>query len=1040
MYDRNTVSAFNENTVEQATLEWLRSMGYEYQFGPDIAPEEPNAERDSYREVLLLGRLKGALVRLNPGVPQAALDEAIRKITTPEHPGLMQNNRAFHKMFTDGLEVETLENGQTLGRRVQLVDYAHPDHNNWLAVNQFTIQDGQIERRPDVLVFLNGIPVAIFELKNLKDEKATVKKAYDQLQTYALQIPRLFVYNVLEMISDGIEARLGCLGAEFERFVAWKTITGQEVLSESLETLTKGVFDKGRLLQLVRHFVTFEDDSKKITKKVAAYHQFHAVQKAVASVLEASRETAEEGRKGRGGVIWHTQGSGKSLTMTFFAGKLVLEPALQNPTILVITDRNDLDDQLFDTFSYSASLLRQNPVQAESRSQLRDLLSVQSGGVVFTTIQKFLPEERGDKYPTLSLRHNIVVLVDEAHRTQYGFEAKVDELGRTVYGFARNLRDALPNATYVGFTGTPIEFGDERNTRAVFGDYIDVYDIERAIKDNATKPIFYESRLAKLSLEEGEKPKLDEQFEEVTEEEEVESREKLKSKWAQLEALVGTPKRLGQIADDLIKHFESRQMALKGKGMVVCMSRRICVDLYNTLIERRPHWHHKDDDQGFLKVVMTGSANDPTQWQSHIRSKARNKEIAKRFRDPDSDFQLVIVRDMWLTGFDVPSLHTMYLDKPMKGHNLMQAIARVNRVFKDKPGGLVVDYIGIANSLKEALAVYTESGGKGEPVLNQDLALRAFEEKLSVCRGIFYGFDYSDFLEGTPSEKLAILREAQDFVLGLHSGRERFLKAATELSQAFALIAATDEGAKAQDEVVFFLTVKAALAKPEEGQREQTKADLGAAIQQLIDKAIAPSGVIDIFEAAGLQKPDISILSEAFLAEVREMPQRNLAVEMLERLLNGEIKLKSKKNLVESKAFSEKLLAALNKYQNRAIETAQVIEELIALAREMRESRNRGEKLGLSEDEVAFYDALEVNDSAVEVLGDETLKAIAREVAQTIRKNTTIDWDKREQVRANLRRLVKRVLRRYGYPPDKQEKAVLTVLEQAELLSESYVS
>ncbi len=1034
------MSVFNENTVEQAALEWLRSMGYEYRFGPDIAPGEAQAERESYREVLLMGRLRDALTQLNPGVPQAALDEAVRKITTPEHPSLMQRNRAFHRMLTDGLEVETLWQGQTRGWRVQLVDYAHPENNHWLVVNQFTIQDGPIERRPDVLVFLNGIPVVVFELKNLKDERATVKKAYDQLQTYALQIPQLFVYNVLQVISDGLEARLGCLGAEFERFVAWKTVTGQEVLPESLETLVKGVFDPVRLLQLIRHFVTFEDDTQRITKKVAAYHQFHAVQKAVASVLAASLEGAEEGRRGKGGVIWHTQGSGKSLTMAFFAGRLVLEPALQNPTIVVITDRNDLDDQLFDTFSYSAQLLRQQPVQAESRAHLRQLLSVPSGGVVFTTIQKFLPEERGDRFPTLSERRNVVVLVDEAHRTQYGFEARLDELGRIVYGFARNMRDALPNATYVGFTGTPIEFGDERNTRAVFGDYIDIYDIERAIADNATKPIFYESRLAKLSLDEAERPRLDEAFEEVTEGEEQEGRERLKSKWAQLEALVGTPKRIAQIADDLIAHFEQRQTALKGKGMVVCMSRRICVELYNALIQRRPQWHNPADDKGFLKVVMTGSAGDPTEWQAHIRSKARNKEIAKRFRDPESEFRLVIVRDMWLTGFDVPSLHTLYLDKPMKGHNLMQAIARVNRVFRDKPGGLVVDYIGIATSLREALAVYTQSGGQGQPVLDQDLALRAFEDKLSVCRGIFHGFDYADFIEGSPAEKLALLPNAQDFVLGLRDGLERFQKAATELSQAFALVAATDEGAKAQDEVVFFLTVKAALTKPSEGPRQQARADLGAAIQQLIDKAIAPTGVIDIFQAAGLQKPDLSILSEAFLAEVRALPQRNLAVEMLERLLRDEIKLKAKKNLVESRAFSEKLLAALNKYQNRAIETAQVIEELIALARELRESRNRGEKLGLGEDELAFYDALEVNDSAVQIMGDEALRTIARELAETVRRNTTIDWSVREQVRANLRRMVKRVLRKYGYPPDKQEKAAQGVLEQAELLSQAWVA
>ncbi|WP_299428157.1 type I restriction endonuclease subunit R [uncultured Meiothermus sp.] len=1030
------MNAFSENTVEQATLEWLRSMGYEYQFGPSIAPEEPKAERESYRQVLLLGRLRDALVRLNPGLPQAALDEAIRKIGTLEHPSLMQNNRAFHRMLTDGLEVEILWEGQPRGYRVQLLDYASPDNNNWLAVNQFTIQEGPVERRPDVLVFLNGIPVAIFELKNLKDERATVGKAYDQLQTYAQQIPRLFVYNVLQVISDGLAARLGCLGADFERFLAWKTVTGQEVLSESLETLTKGVFDRARLLQLIRHFVTFEDDTRNISKKLAAYHQFHAVQKALDSVKAASQGSAEEGKRGRGGVIWHTQGSGKSLTMTFFAGRLVLEPALQNPTIVVITDRNDLDDQLFDTFSYSAQLLRQQPVQAESRAHLRKLLAVQSGGVVFTTIQKFLPEERGDKFPTLSERSNVVVLVDEAHRTQYGFAARVDELGRTAYGFARNLRDALPNATYVGFTGTPIEFGDVRNTRAVFGDYIDIYDIERAIADNATRPIFYESRLARLSLEEAEKPKLDQQFEEVTENEERESRERLKSRWAQLEALVGTPKRIGQIADDLVRHFEQRQTALKGKGMIVCMSRRICVDLYNALTQRRPQWHHPADDKGFLKVVMTGSASDPAAWQAHIRSKARTKEIARRFRDPGSDFGLVIVRDMWLTGLDVPSLHTMYLDKPMQGHNLMQAIARVNRVFKDKPGGLVVDYIGIASSLREALAVYTQSGGQGQPVLDQDLALRAFEDRLSVCRGLFHGFDYTDFLEGTPAEKLEVLRDAQDFILDpkVLDGRERFLKAATELAQAFALIAATDEGARAQDEVAFFLTVRAALAKPTESQKQQARADLGAAIQQLIDKAIAPTGVIDIFEAAGLQKPDISILSESFLAEVRQMPQRNLAVEMLERLLSDEIRLRSKKNLIESRAFSEKLLAALAKYQNRAIETAQVIEELIALAREMRESRSRGERLGLSEDEIAFYDALEVNDSAVQVMGDEALKTIARELAETVRKNTTIDWSVREQVRANLRRLVKRVLRKHGYPPDRQEKAARVVLEQAELL------
>lgn len=1026
------MSNFNENTVELATLEWLAELGYQCIFGPDIAPGEPLAERNDYSEVLLLGRLESALQRLNPNASANALAEALRKISSPEHVTPMFNNRAFHQMLVNGLEVEVLVDGDVRGERIVLADFDNPDNNTWLAVNQYTIT-GSVERRPDVVVFLNGLPVAVIELKNAADDQATIEKAYQQLQTYQMQLPRLFVYNELLVISDGSKARLGCVGAELERFLPLKTVSGEEVLPESLDTLLKGVFEKKRLLEFIKHFVVFEDSGTAVTKKIAAYHQFHAVQKAVAKTLEAMVTDR------KGGVIWHTQGSGKSLTMVFFARKLILEPEMHNPTIVLITDRNDLDEQLFSTFARCSSLLRQTPVQAESRASLHDLLNVASGGVVFSTIQKFLPEEKGERFPTLSERTNVIVIADEAHRTQYGFEGKLDKEGRVNYGFAKHLRDALPNATYVGFTGTPVEFGDVRNTRDVFGEYIDIYDVQRAVEDGATVPIYYESRLAKLDLGESDKPKLDEDFEDITEDEEISDREKLKSTWARLEALVGTPKRLEQVAQDLVGHFEKRQKVLFGKGMIVCMSRRICVELYEEIIKLRPGWQSDKNTEGVLKVVMTGSASDPSEWQHHLRDKRGREAVSNYFKDAGSAMKLVIVRDMWLTGFDVPSLHTMYLDKPIKGHGLMQAIARVNRVFGNKPGGLVVDYLGVANNLREALQTYKRSGGQGDPAETQEQAVTVMDEKLGIARGLFHGFDYTDFLEGSPKDRVALIAPAQEHILAQRNGKERFLKVALELDKAFALAMPHDEAVKVEREVIFFQTIRAALGKSEERVPGQAKEDLHHAIQQLVDNAIAPRGVIDIFAAAGLQKPDISILSDGFLAEVRDMPYKNLAVDLLQKLLNDELKTSAKKNLVQSRKFSEKLAEAINKYQNRSVETAQIIEELIAMAKSYSEAQREGETLGLTDDELAFYNALEVDDDAVKIMGNEALCSIARELAKTVRENATIDWTVREQVRANLRRMVKRVLRKYGYPPTKQDEATQTVLEQARMSAEAAV-
>ena len=1041
-------SGVSESVVEQAALAWLESVGWAVRNGADIAPGEQAAERDDYGQVVLAQRLRDALSRLNRDLPSDAIDDAFRRLTRPEGTDLVAQSRAMHRLIVDGVNVEyRAADSEIRGAQARVIDFEEPTANDWLAVNQFSITENKHTRRPDVVLFVNGVPLAVLELKNAVDEGATIWSAWQQLQTYKAEITSLFATNALLAISDGVDARVGTLTAGREWFKPWRTIAG-EALADThmpeLQVVIEGLCAPRRFLDLVRDFIVFEDDGGgRLVKKMAGYHQFHAVQVAVRETLRASElyraggrvAEAPQGRYEAGtkpggklgdhrvGVVWHTQGSGKSLTMAFYAGRIIREPAMENPTIVMLTDRNDLDDQLFGTFARCQDLLRQPPVQADSRAHLRELLSVESGGVVFTTLHKFFPEEKGDRHPTLSERRNIVVIADEAHRSQYDF----------IDGYARHMRDALPHASFIGFTGTPIELADA-NTRAVFGDYISVYDIQRAVQDGATVPIYYESRLPKLALDEAERPHIDPEFEEATEGEEVERKEKLKSKWAQLEAVVGAEKRLAIVARDIVEHFEKRCEALEGKAMVVCMSRRICVELYAEIVKLRPQWANEDDGSGAIKVVMTGSASDPTEWQQHIRNKPRREALANRFRDPSDSLRIVLVRDMWLTGFDAPSLHTMYIDKPMRGHGLMQAIARVNRVFKDKPGGLVVDYLGLAQELKSALATYTESGGTGRTALDQEEAVAVMLEKYEVVCGLFHGFDWSKWTAGTPAERLGLLPAAQECILAQDDGKERYLRTVRELSQAFALAVPHVEALRIRDDVAFFQAVQAVLAKRAPGDARPEE-DLDHAVRQIISRAVAPEGVMDIFAAAGLAKPDISILSDDFLADVRGMPQRNLAVELLQKLLKGELGSRRRKNVVQARSFAEMLEQTIRRYQNRAIEAAQVIEELIALAKEMREAGARGEALGLNDDELAFYDALETNDSAVKMLGDDALRTIAQELVATVRKNVTIDWTMRENVRANLRVLVKRILRKYGYPPDKQERATQTVLEQAALLS-----
>ena len=1042
----------SEALVEELCVAWLENTGWHASHGSDLAPDAFDAERDDFGVVILERRLRDALERMNPEIGYDALDDAYRKLIAPHGTLLEVKNESFHRMLVNGVNVEYRDDdGRIRGGQVKVIDFEDVGMNDFLAVNQFAVVENKNSRRPDIVLFLNGLPLGIVELKNPTDEGATIWSAWQQLQTYKSELPTLFSMNELLLVSDGLEARVGTLTAGKEWFKPWRTISGLGVDDDSLvqlEVAIRGLCEPSRFLKAIRDFIVFEGDGGGVpVKKMAGYHQFHAVEKAVRETVRATQIIADGGALAdpgsgyetdaqpggapgdkRVGVVWHTQGAGKSLTMAFYAGRIVREPAMSNPTIVVLTDRNDLDDQLFGTFSRCRDLLRQTPTQAASRADLRQKLSVVSGGVVFTTIQKFFPDEKGDRHPMLSDRRNIVVIADEAHRSQYDF----------VDGFAAHIRDALPNASFIGFTGTPIE-AEDRSTKSVFGEHISTYDIRRSVDDGATVPIHYENRLAKLELNEDERPHIDEEFEEATEGEEIERKEGLKTKWAQIEAVVGTPKRLKLIAKDIVDHFEKRLDAMEGKAMVVCMSRRICVDLYDELVALRPGWHDDDDAKGEIKVVMTGSASDGPDWQRHIRNKGRREELAKRFRDSSDPFKLVLVRDMWLTGFDAPSLHTMYADKPMRGHNLMQAIARVNRVFKDKPGGLIVDYLGLAPALQVAVQTYTDNKGTGEPVkdLDKDTAVAVFMERYEVCEGLFHGFDWSVWVSGSVADRLSLLPAAQEHVLGLGNGRDRCLKKVRELSQAFALATPRDEVLAKRNGVAFFQAVRAALMKRDENERTPSE-DLDQAVRQIVANAVSPDGVIDIFEAAGLKKPDISILSDEFLAEVKTMERKNLAVELLRKLLQGEITKRRKRNVVQARSFAEMLEEALRKYRNRAIEAAQVIEELIELAREMREANARGEKLGLKEDELAFYDALGTNDSAVKVMGDEVLSEIARDLVKTVQGSVTIDWTIRETSRARLRVLVRRTLRRYGYPPDMQEKATDTVLEQAEVLSEGW--
>ena len=1039
------MTTFNESTVEEAAMDWLSSLGWETAYGPDIAPGTPDAERDNYTQVVLEGRLRDALERLNPDLDDEALERVLRRISNPDGPTPEARNRSFHLDLINGVTVDKrFPDGTVSGVPARILDFENPLDNDWLAVNQFSVQETQTTRRPDIMLFVNGLPLGIVELKNPADENTDIRDAWQQLQNYQVDMPTVFAMNEVQIISDGMLARIGPLTAGQEWFKPWRTMESEEpstLPTPELQVLLEGTCAPARFLTLIKDFTVFDNDgSGKLIKILAGYHQFHAVHAAVEQTLRATAlqkeaaqtEQASGTRHGgapgdrRIGVVWHNQGAGKSLTMAFFTGAIVREPAMENPTIVVLTDRNDLDGQLFGTFSRCRDILRQTPTQADSRADLRQKLSVNAGGVVFTTIQKFFPDEKGDTHKLLTDRRNIVVIADEAHRSQYGF----------IEGYARNMRDAMPNASFLGFTGTPIEL-DDANTQAVFGDYISVYDIKRSEEDKATVPIYYESRLTKLVLDEAEKPNIDPDFEEATEGEEIEHKEALKTKWAQLEAIVGSSERVKQIAQDMVDHFEARLEELDGKAMIVCMSRRICVELHRELVKLRPDWHDEDDTQGRIKVVMTGSASDPQEWQQHIRTKNRRDALGNRFRNPDDSFQIVLVRDMWLTGFDAPSLHTMYLDKPMQGHGLFQAITRVNRVFKDKPGGLVVDYLGLANDLRKAVDTYTQSGGQGRATFNQEDAVDLMLEKYEVCCGMFHGFDWTKWNTGTAQEKLVTTAGAQEHILAQENGRERYLQAVLDLSRAFALSVPNDEAIRIRDDVRFFQMVRTALLK--KAAADQTPiGDLDSAIRQIVSKAVASEGVVDIFAEAGLRKPDISVLSDEFLDEVKGMNHRNLAVDLLQKLIKGELSTRRRQNMVQARSFAEMLDNTIRRYQNRAIEAAQVIEELVALAKEIREATARGEELGLKEDELAFYDTLETNDSAVKILGDDILRVIAQELVETIRNNITVDWTLRESIRAEMRIKVRQILRKHGYPPDKEPKAIQNVIQQAESLSEDW--
>ncbi|EPO8040668.1 TPA: type I restriction endonuclease subunit R [Pseudomonas aeruginosa] len=1031
-----------EDQLEQETLGWLSELGYAHLYGPDIAHDGDNPERASYRDVLLTMRLRTAIARLNPQIPLAAREDALRQVLELGVPVQLSANRLFHRLLVGGVPVQYQKDGETRGDFVRLIDWADVRANEWLAINQFSIQGPKHTRRPDIILFVNGLPLVLLELKNPADVHADLVKAFDQLQTYKEQIPDVFHYNEILVISDGSEARMGSMSADIERFARWRTIDGVTVdpLGEfnELETLVRGVLQPAMLLDYLRYFVLFEDDGR-LVKKIAGYHQFHAVRAAIGQVVSASRP----GGTHKGGVVWHTQGSGKSITMTCFAARVMQEAAMENPTILVITDRNDLDGQLFGVFSLSQDLLREQPVQVATRGDLREKLANRpSGGIVFATIQKFMPGEDEDSFPVLSTRSNIVVVADEAHRTQYGFSAslKVPDLkvaeasARYQVGYAQHLRDALPNATFVAFTGTPVS-SEDRDTRAVFGDYIHVYDMQQAKEDGATVAIYYESRLAKLSLKDSELAHIDDEVDELAEDEEEDQQSRLKSRWAALEKVVGAEPRIKSVAADLVAHFEERIQAQSGKAMVVAMSREICVHLYNEIIALRPEWHDEDPEKGAVKIVMTGSASDKALLRPHIYPGQVKKRLEKRFKDPADPLQLVIVRDMWLTGFDAPCVHTLYVDKPMKGHNLMQAIARVNRVFKDKQGGLVVDYIGIANELKAALKEYTASKGRGRPTVDAHEAYAVLEEKLDVLRSLLHGFDYGDFLIG--GHKL--LAGAANHVLGLKDGKKRFADNALAMSKAFTLCCTLDEAKAVREEVAFLQAIKVLLTKRDISAQKKTDEERELAIRQIIGNAVVSGEVVDVFEAVGLDKPNIGLLDDEFLADVRNLPEKNLAVELLERLLEGEIKSKFASNLAQEKKFSELLDSVIKRYQNRSIETAQVIEELIEMAKKFAAASKRGEQLGLNDDELAFYDALANNEASVRELGDEILAKIAHELTASLRQNVTVDWSNRDSVRAKLRLLVKRILRKYRYPPDRQEEAAQLVLAQAETLCEAWI-
>lgn len=1032
---------FTEAELEQACVDWFGELEYEIKYGPDIAPDGEYSERSDYTEVILEERLQDALFRINIDIPRDGLEDAFRKIKYIDSPSLIERNKAFQKMITDGVDVSFRgKDGSSKYDKVWLFDFKAVYNNDWLAVNQFTIIENRVEKRPDVVIFVNGLPLVVIELKSSSNEEVGISEAYNQLQTYKGTIPSLFTYNSFMITSDGFNARAGTLTSNEERFMMWRTIDGVDIaptVVPQLEVLIKGMFDKERLLDIIKSFIHFQSDDEKDIKILAGYHQYYAVNKAIESTIEA---TSEKGDR-RVGVIWHTQGSGKSLSMVFYTGKLVL--TMNNPTIVVITDRNDLDDQLYGTFCKSEALLRQSPQQAECRGHLRELLNGRdSGGIIFTTIHKFAPEDKGDKVPVLTDRKNVVVIADEAHRSQYGFKADIVEgkdEASVKYGYAKYMRDALPNASYIGFTGTPVELSD-KNTRAVFGDYIDVYDMTRAVEDGTTVKIFYESRIARLDIPKEEMPHIDEGYEEITEYQEQSQKEKLKSKWARLEAIVGAEKRLKLIAKDIVDHFEKRNGAMFGKAMIVAMSRRIAIALYKEMIALRPDWHSDDDDKGVIKIVMTGSSSDPEDWQPFIGNKKRREFLAKRMKDNNDELKIVIVRDMWLTGFDVPSMHSMYIDKPMKGHNLMQAIARVNRVFKDKPGGLIVDYIGIADSLKNALTQYTESDRKTAGV-DTDIAVDLMLEKYELIRELLHGFDYSSFLEGKPIEKMQTIVAGVDFVIGLGEEKKKdFLNLVTEISKVYALCTTTMQAEALNVEIGFFKAVKSGIIKmiPDD-KKKKTGAQLDAQINQLISKSIISEEVVDILGAVGLNKPNIAILSDEFLEEVKGMKHKNLAVELLKRLLKGKVKAIARRNLMQSKKFSEMLEKTLLKYNNRAVETTQVILELIEMAKELNEAHKRGEDTGLSQDEIAFYDALAESESAKELMGDEILKKIAIELTQMIRSSVTIDWGLRESVQAGMRRNIKRLLRKYDYPPDQQLKAIKIVMEQAKLMCSNEV-